>query len=630
MKYYILTVCSLVFFRTNWTTSKQSTDSSPHLLLSASTSDLKQPGTDPVKEEEFSGSSEPDYDECNHEDLNITVPKNWPAELLCHDRFNFYEEYDSFSFQCKIFDTNSQLLHEYSATYDYYYYSVTESTSNGTFHIEGITEPSYYRLQLTKEDGSKCEAKIIRLIPVDVENQTHCGDALKSALQNLQHEKIEVQCNRKRQELLCKLPKNIPEVLRSDGYDVTWYRDCDPLPNDMYKNTDYGFSLLELLAQDILPGYYSCRITYRGASIFGTHYQLVSQDTLSGSISLQWEPAFNSKQGRTGENVTLECTGVVSDPQITISWKQNKIFQLCDLRYPWRKTNNRCSVSRSEELLTEMNNTDGCNFYKYRYSTTLTIENFQPEDATSYQCIVYPGRESSEKQATIIVENVDDDEKSDDIILIGLAVILFVVLLCGVVMKCFSTELKLVAKKYMASYEKDHRSYTAFLSYSFNKEKDDEGLKPFINDLLLWCEQRMYRVYDERTSDVGGLHYSKISKIISDCYRIIIVLTPCYIKPGTDNRHHFAAQMSIVSNIEDKTQSVFVLLPTVKKQLRDGRAAGDQTCNSLLTAMELKRNTVIEWKGTKGKCRFYKELEVAMPKLKPQKEYSNEAFDSCA
>ena len=45
------------------------------------------------------GSSEPDYDQCNHEDLNITVAKNWPAELLCHDRFNFYEEYDSFSFQ---------------------------------------------------------------------------------------------------------------------------------------------------------------------------------------------------------------------------------------------------------------------------------------------------------------------------------------------------------------------------------------------------------------------------------------------------------------------------------------------------------------------------------------------------
>ncbi|XP_078494879.1 uncharacterized protein LOC144749712 [Ciona intestinalis] len=122
-----------------------------------------------------------------------------------------------------------------------------------------------------------------------------------------------------------------------------------------------------------------------------------------------------------------------------------------------------------------------------------------------------------------------------------------------------------------------------------------------------------FTVFDQH-KDIGGEFMAeKAIQSMSECHRVIIILTSEYIK---DNWSVFSLQQSFMKMIDSGRKVIFILVPGIKEFIKQ-EGNEDETCRMIDRAIKL--NDSILWSDNKhfNKNKFRLMLEKAMPKIRP-------------
>lgn len=186
----------------------------------------------------------------------------------------------------------------------------------------------------------------------------------------------------------------------------------------------------------------------------------------------------------------------------------------------------------------------------------------------------------------------------------GLGVTLFLMISLFIVYHVYWLELVLLYRAHFGTDETvtDGKDYDIYISYARNAEEEEFVLLTLRSVLE---NEFGYKVcIFDRDSLPGGTITDETLGFIRRSRRLIVVLSPNYLRQGTQ------ALLELKAGLDNMAQSGSVRVILV--QFRPVKAAGQ--------VKELKRARaalmVIKWKGEKStdlRCRFWKQLHVALP-----------------
>ncbi|XP_072034288.1 interleukin-18 receptor 1-like [Amphiura filiformis] len=368
--------------------------------------------------------------------------------------------------------------------------------------------------------------------------------------------------------------------------------------------------VLELNSEGLVPlSHPHCRNTSADIGdtvMFYCEYSVGTTNPWQG-VGTYWE----KQNGTGGDFLTLSAfhEEIEDDPDVTTDYDE---------------------VVEREGVKTEMPAGDPL----WVYNTTLYLRNISQEAFGEYRVFFSILFDDNRLYYISLTENPApprDDRNGVTEVLIGIAVLIAIIGLLGIVYYKKQVDIKLFWKDNFSKEGKnDNKETDAYISYHSDYGQSEQDLNFVINVLKVKLEGQQYRVVIRDIHHIPGTHIAEeIVKSLDTCRRCILVVSPSYITSSTGN-YDIKVMMDQVESCKKQ------IIPIVFKEVEDS-LTGDTNDIKLLkhimnnahclkwpeierqseSTSEKQTNTkrvkTVDKKMDKKKELFCKELMLRMP-----------------
>ncbi|XP_041126538.1 interleukin-1 receptor accessory protein-like isoform X2 [Polyodon spathula] len=381
---------------------------------------------------------------------------------------------------------------------------------------------------------------------------------------------------------------------------ISWYRNCLPVESYSERQVVYNKIYFNII-RSTHAGNYTCIVNYTANGIASTLTRTTFVKVVGPSV-LQKKPIIHNPNDQRHIIVKLGALTNLSC-QVFFHFLMNsetEVWWTIDGKREEAFTDPRFQIYTSVES-TELEDK--------MITKTLQIKEFSLQDVKrNYTCFARNAVGEERRQAILSLTTPMPTVE----LACGLGVILFLMISLFIVYHVYWLELVLLYRAHFGTDESvtDGKEYDIYISYARNADEEEFVLLTLRS--VLENEFGYKLCIFDRDSLPGGTITDETLRFIRRSRCVIVVLSPNYLIHGTQ------ALLELKAGLDNMALSGSVRVVLV--QFRPVKAAGQ--------VKELKRAraalTVFKWKGEKStdlRCRFWKQLHVALPvkrKLTPQ------------
>nr|XP_039271212.1 uncharacterized protein LOC120345736 [Styela clava] len=550
------------------------------------------------------------------ENDTVEAHYGWPAEISCFVLFdNYYYYYDEERNEtttdigtCIVMTVPfGNIVYNQSVSNDY------DVMSNTAYFIQDTAKDTHSEYLVQYVTGEHCSYQFIKLHKTHVTNP-RCGDTT-----------VEVNSKTKfgaTRSMRCEGNSDTALLtrLRERGeLFYKWKHNCRNTSKDDKQLTINNFSPSD-------TGTYTCLAVYKGKELFVMKYNIcgIFANTAEQTMSVHCPETVSVKIGQEAEIICHADLGIGKANNLLVfsNWtKANDPFRCENLN----KGISNSTIGPRITCLTESNATKCYSFPTPLpdkpphdiFEVILRIRNVTLNDLGSYKLRF--NYSSNEESANIkLVASMSNVLIVTRTAVIVVTILMFSILVLLLLLLWKKHLFRWLWKKYFGPYETDVYPYTAYLAYYYDNdpEKMSEMSKMKVETLVLNIERFISRLHgstynDQKQSDLDRRETVELLQKLSECHRIIILLSPEYINDYW-SLHTTHQALQEVLNTEKKL--IFITMPGAKKAVS---LSDDKTKYLLQYAM--KRSTTVHWSGMVPFSSTFKyRIGYALPKLRPR------------
>uniref|UniRef100_M3XII6 Interleukin 1 receptor accessory protein n=2 Tax=Latimeria chalumnae TaxID=7897 RepID=M3XII6_LATCH len=379
---------------------------------------------------------------------------------------------------------------------------------------------------------------------------------------------------------------------------ITWYSNCssDMGPTERKLNEN---KLLFLIMREIYEGNYTCILTYTENNKTFNLTRTINVQVVASYRSAKPPSILNPNNQQIftfmpGEEAVLSCRVFFSylrNSRDEVWWTIDGV-NVSDITDPRIKTNMSVEPRKlGEKIIRKALLIKGITNQELKYNYTCFANN--PNGTRWSQAAV------KRKAPKYTVE-----------LACGLGMTVFIVVVSIIIYHVYWLEMVLLYRAYFGADETvgDGKEYDIYVSYARNAEEEEFVLLTLRNVLE---NDFGYKVcIFDRDSLPGGIITDETLRFIEKSRRLIVVLSPNYLLKGTQ------ALLELKVGIDSmaSTGNIKVILLQFKPVKNTNMVKELKRAKAVLT--------VIKWRAEKSKdlqCRFWKQLQVALPVKKKLK-----------
>ncbi|XP_077971582.1 uncharacterized protein LOC120346465 isoform X2 [Styela clava] len=553
---------------------------------------------------------------------NVTVEAHygWPAEISCFALFEYYyyyyDDYEQYKTTtdigtCIVMTVPSgNIVYNQSVSNDY------DVMSNTAYFIQDTARDTHSEYLVQYVTREHCSYQFIKLHKTHVTNP-RCGDTTEEI------NSIETKFGAPR-SMFCESDYDTALLTRlREGGELfyKWKHNCRNTSKDDKQLTINNFSHND-------TGTYTCLAVYKGKELFVMKYNIcgIFANTAEQSMSVHCPETVFVKIGQKAKIICHADLGIGKASNLLVSskWIKARDSFICENLNDGMISNS--TIGPRITCLTESNAAKQCYSLPTPlpekpphdiFKVILRIRNVTLNDLGSFKLrFIYS---SNEEFANIkLVASMTDVLIATRTAVIVVTILIFSILALLLLLLWKKHLFRWLRKKYFGPYETDVHPYTAYLAYYYDNdpEKMSEMSKMKVETLVLNIERFISRLHgstynDQKQSDLDRRETVELLQKLSECHRIIILLSPEYIH---DYWSLHTTHQALQEVLDTERKLIFITMPGAKKAVS---LSDDKTKYLLQYAM--KRNTTVHWSGTVPFSSTFKyRIGYALPKLLPR------------